>query len=222
MPKSGNGSRRIDEINDRADITKTPTEECPTQRAAFRPFGLSGSPELINSPPGLDIGGVDNEINIKSGRSWRQDQMKSEDVMIQNMEKNPTNNCVGSGAGDSVCPVDFFPDYDMHETENVGNLYRAAGGQELRNMGEKRPKLKINGVAASMTFQATSHVRKPLAAASKITAKGNRIVLDDENSLSYIENKAIGTKIPLRIKNGVYVMEVAISPKRVPFQGQAK
>ena len=88
-------------------------------------------------------------------------------------------------------------------------------------MGEKRPKLKINGAAASMTFQATSHVRKPLAAASKITAKGNRIVLDDESSSSYIENKATGTRIPLKIENGVYVMEVAVSPKKAPFLGQA-
>ena len=89
-------------------------------------------------------------------------------------------------------------------------------------MGEKTPKLKINGVAASMTFHPTSHVRKPLAAASKITAKGNRIVLDDEDSLSYIENKATGTKIPLKIENRVYVMEVAVTPKKAPFQGQAK
>ena len=150
--------------------------------------------------------------------------MKSEEVMIQSLEKNPTEICVDSGAGESVCPVDFFPDYEMHETEKVGNLYRTAGGQELRNMGGKRPKLKINGVAASMTFQATSHVRKPLAAASKITAKGNRIVLDDENSLSCIENKATGTQIPLKIENGVYVMEVAVTPKKAPFpfQGQAK
>ena len=131
--------------------------------------------------------------------------------MIQNLEKNPTTICIDSGAGESVCPVDFFPDYPMHETEKVGNLYRAAGGQELRNMGEKRPKIKIGGVAASMTFQATSHVRKPLAAASKIAAKGNRIVLDDAESLSYIENKATGTRIPLKIQGGVYVMEIAVT-----------
>ena len=116
----------------------------------------------------------------------------------------------------------FFPDYEMHQTEKVGNLYRAGGGQELRNLGEKRPKLKVNGVAIAMTFQATSHVRKPLAAASKITAKGNKNVLDDENSLCYIENKATGTRIPLKIENGVYVMEVAVTPTKTPFQGQAK
>ena len=146
----------------------------------------------------------------------------NEKVMIRNLEKNPTMICVDSGAGESVCPVDAFPDYETHETEKVVCKYRAAGGQELKNMGGKRPKLKVNGVAASMTFQATSHVRKPLAAASRIAAKGNRIVLDDEDSPSYIENKATGTKIPFKIVNGVYMMEVAVTPKKTPFQGQAK
>ena len=81
-----------------------------------------------------------------------------------------------------------------------------------------------------MTFQGTTHVKKPLAAASKITAKGNRIVLDDENSLSYIESKATGTNIPLEIENGVYVIEVAIelvapsasSPNETPCRRPAK
>ena len=92
----------------------------------------------------------------------------------------------------------------------------------MRNMGERRPQFKTNGIATAMTFQATSHVRKPLAAASKITAKWNRIVLDDENPLSYIENKATGAKIPLKIENGVYVMEVAVSPNKTHFRRPAK
>ena len=73
-----------------------------------------------------------------------------------------------------------------------------------------------------MTFQATTHGKKPLAAASKISAMGNRIVLDDEESLSYIENEAAGTKIPLKIENGVYVMEVAVTPAKTPFRRPAK
>ena len=64
-----------------------------------------------------------------------------------------------------------------------------------------------------MAFQATTHVNKPLAAALRITSKGNRIVLDDGDSLSYIENKATGMKIPFQIDNGIYVMEVAVEPK---------
>ena len=70
-----------------------------------------------------------------------------------------------------------------------------------------------------MAFQATTKVQKPLAAASKVTAKGNRIVLDDEGSDSYIENKKTGTRIPLTMENGVYMMEMVVAP---PFQRPAK
>ena len=64
----------------------------------------------------------------------------------------------------------------------------AAGGQKLTNVGEIRPNFKTDGQLASMAFQATTDVKKPLAAASKIAAKGNRIFLDDANPDSYIEN----------------------------------
>ena len=69
-----------------------------------------------------------------------------------------------------------------------------------------------------MAFQATTDVKKPLAAASKITAKGNRIVLDDGESDSYIGNKKTGTRIPFTIENGVYIMEMIVAP---PFQRPA-
>ena len=69
-----------------------------------------------------------------------------------------------------------------------------------------------------MAFQATTDVQKPLVAASKVVSKGNRIVLDDASSDSYIENKATGKRIPLVIENGVYMMEMLV----VPFQGPTK
>ena len=74
---------------------------------------------------------------------------------------------------------------------------------------------------ASMAFQATTDVQKPLAAASKIAAKGNRIVLDDAASDSYLENKTSGVRIPLTIENGVYMMEMAVvpSPGEGPVNG---
>ena len=99
----------------------------------------------------------------------------------------------------------------------------------MRNVGDKRPQFRTNGVQTAMTFQATTHVKKPLAAASRITAKGNCIFLEDQDSLSYIENKATGTKIPLKIENGIYVMELAVepvassafSPNEAPFRRPA-
>ena len=69
-----------------------------------------------------------------------------------------------------------------------------------------------------MAFQATTDVKKPLAAASKIAAKGNRIVLDEAGSDSHTEHKASGVRIPLKIENGVYMMEMSV----VPFQRQAR
>ena len=69
-----------------------------------------------------------------------------------------------------------------------------------------------------MTFQATAKAQKSMAAATRITEKGNRIVLDDADSESYIENKKTGKNIPLNIENGVYMMEMLIKP---PFQRPA-
>ena len=71
-----------------------------------------------------------------------------------------------------------------------------------------------------MTFQCATGVKKPLAAAPNITVKGNRIVLGDANSNSYIENKATGVKIPLKLKNGIYMLELAVATPL--FTGQAK
>ena len=49
--------------------------------------------------------------------------------------------------------------------------------------------------------------------------KCNRIVLDDVGTESYIENKKTGKKIPLKMGNGVYMMEMLAKP---PFPRPAK
>ena len=128
-----------------------------------------------------------------------------------------TKVCVDSGAGESVCPVTAFPSYETVKTHKTGTQYKAAGGQLLTNVGEIRPSFTSSGQLASMAFQATTDVKKPLAAASKIAAKGNRIVLDDAESDSFIENKASGIRIPLKTETGVYMMEMTVKP----FQRQA-
>ena len=180
------------------------------------------------------INGVEEETarkgSFKAECDWQMSKSKTfedkakreEELMIQNLEGNPTKICIDSGAGESVCPIDSFPEYETMPTDKVGNTYLAAGGQELTNVGEKRPQFRTNGIHTQMAFQSTTQVKKPLAAASKITAKGNRIVLDGLDSISYIENKATGVRIPLKIENGVYVMEVAVERKPVPFQRPAR
>ena len=109
-------------------------------------------------------------------------------------------------------PVEAFPSYKTTKTAKTGATYRAAGGQKLTNVGEFRPNFKSSGIGGSMAFQATTDVQKPLAAASKIAAKGNRIVLRADGLDSYIEHKQSGTRIPLTIENGVYMMEMLVVP----------
>ena len=88
------------------------------------------------------------------------------------------------------------------------------------NVGEKRPEFETNGVDAWMAFQATTKVTKPLAAATKITEKGNGIWLGDADSESYILNKRTGKKVPLTIENGVYMMQMLVKPV-APFRGRS-
>ena len=159
---------------------------------------------------------------IAKTRTFEEDRSRKEEQMIQTIEGNPTRVCIDSGAGESVCPIDSFPDYPTYKTSKVGSTYQAAGGQKLENVGEKQPHFTTHGIKSSMTFQATTKVQKPLAAASRITAKGNRIVLDDASSESYIENKATGARVPLEIINGVYTMEMEVSKPAAPFQRQAQ
>ena len=85
-----------------------------------------------------------------------------------------------------MCPVEAFPSYKTVKTAKTGATYRAAGGQKLTNVGEIRPNFKSAGIGGSMAFQATTEVQKPLAAPSKIIAKGNRIVLEASGLDSYI------------------------------------
>lgn len=90
------------------------TYPCTTQHAAFWPSLLSGSSRSkvsLNAP----LGSIeDYGMKIVSGRTWREDQKMEDEVMTQSLERNPTSICIDSGAGESVCPVESFPDYETH------------------------------------------------------------------------------------------------------------
>ena len=56
-------------------------------------------------------------------------------------------------------------------------------------------------------------VTKPLAAVSQICKAGHRVVMDLEGSEgSFIENKATGERTNIYLENGVFVMDVWVSP----------
>ena len=111
--------------------------------------------------------------------------------------------------------------YPTGETAKVGAVYRAVGGQKLVNAGRKRPQFRTNGVNTPMTFQATTGIKKPLAAASRITSRRGRVILEEEGCDIYIEHKKTGVKVPIYLKNGVYMMKIKRT-KSQPFTRPAQ
>ena len=62
-----------------------------------------------------------------------------------------------------------------------------------------------------MNFQ-VAEVRKALGVDSRIVGHGHRIIFDEPQIGSFIENKKTGKKIPLRQQNGVYYLDVWMKP----------
>ena len=88
----------------------------------------------------------------------------------------------------------------------AGVTYIAANGTRMPNLGEKRVKFRTeDGVDSSINFQVT-RVKKPLAAVSRITEKGNWVCFGP--SEAYIENVASGKRTTMHLHNGTYSLDV--------------
>ena len=74
----------------------------------------------------------------------------------------------------------------------------------------------LDGVKRSMTFQVTT-VNKALASVARINEKGHIVVFDGENS--YIQNKVTGEIIPLKKKQGTWVLQVWVEKEPRETQG---
>ena len=65
-----------------------------------------------------------------------------------------------------------------------------------------------------MTFQ-VAQVHKALGSVSQMVRNGNRLVFDTDehgNDVSCITNKKTKDSIPMRVENGVYVIDVVVAP----------
>ena len=122
---------------------------------------------------------------------------------------------IDSGASDSVAPPGTFPDVKTLETNasKAGVQYTAAGGHKIDNLSMQRPYIFLqDGSRHIMSFQVAG-VSKALGAVSRLVGAGNRVVLDDPNTVgSFIENKTTGKQTPLRQHNGVYYLDVWVKP----------
>ena len=83
----------------------------------------------------------------------------------------------------------------------------------VRAVSEDAPK-EVSTFASEQWTGPTSirfnvaNVQRPLAAASKVVEKGNRVVMEPGGG--FIENIASGERIQLRIDRGVYVFDVKL------------
>ena len=88
----------------------------------------------------------------------------------------------------------------------AGVTYIAANGHRMTNKGEKKVDFKTSdGIKSSITFQVTD-VKKPLAAVSKITEKGNWVGFGPQEA--YIYNIASEKQTKLDLVNGTYSLDV--------------
>jgi len=91
---------------------------------------------------------------------------------------------------------------DVNGIGDASDMSRSVRFQEVNNISER----ELTG-PVELRFNISS-VQRPLAAASKVAASGNRITLEGEGG--FIEQVATGERIALRIERGVYVFDTIL------------
>ena len=70
----------------------------------------------------------------------------------------------------------------MEELSRTPQEYIAADAEKIRELGFKTPTLRFqNGDVQNLKFGVMDKLQKPLVAACKVVAAGNRIVMQPEN-----------------------------------------
>ena len=144
--------------------------------------------------------------------------------------ERPFDITVDSGAGKSVMPLDAAPDYKLQKSPGQveGQHFVGAGGERLRNMGQKVVPLQVLGdeTQRCATFQ-VAPVRKPLMAVSASCDAGHLCLFDNDGSFLIQRDSAEGReirrlakrcveKMALERRNGVYVLPTTIvAPERL-------
>ena len=144
-----------------------------------------------------------------------EDEEDGEEVGVMAAEEEQANAVVevtvDSGAGRNVWPKTQKTAGKMLPLKKKVRLI-AANGTNIEVLGEKTIMFKKgDGRKCGMRYLITS-VKKPLAAVSSIVDEGNRVVFDTDDS--YVECKATGERIPLKRKNGTFVMELEVEMEK--------
>ena len=97
---------------------------------------------------------------------------------------------IDSGCDACALPVGVASTVGMQELNRPPREYIAANAEKIRELGFKTPTLKFqNGDVQNLKFSVMDKLHKPLVAACKVVAAGNRIVLQPKNQGgSFIED----------------------------------
>jgi hypothetical protein len=129
---------------------------------------------------------------------------------------------VDSGAAQSVADGNLWPGIARAESEGSKNgaVYLGPGKERIPNRGQKTLTVKTGGSSnvRKMTFQDAA-IRKPLAAVSGITEKGNVVLFDKKGSFIAPEDapevktireliRQVKNRIELEEKKGIYIMPI--------------
>ena len=105
---------------------------------------------------------------------------------------------IDSGCAACGLPVSVASEVSMPELSRPPQEYVRANAEKIRELGLKTPTLRFqNGDMQSLRFSVMDELHKPLVAASKIVAAGNRIVMQSASRGSFVE--VLGTKRRERI-----------------------
>ena len=131
---------------------------------------------------------------------------------------------VDSGAAHSVADGDAWPTIPRMESEGsrAGSVYLGPGKERIPNRGQKSLNVRTAGnpTVRKMTIQDAA-VRKPLAAVSGITDKGNVVLFDRKGSSIAPEDapevktireliRQVKSRIELERKKGIYIMPIGV------------
>ena len=116
---------------------------------------------------------------------------------------------VDSGAEASAWPVEMRPAEKLKKAKQK-KRFVATNGMEMEHYGEKEIKFTCGHEDAgisSINSQA-SDVTKLLAAVGRIAEKGYIAQFGPEDAHCFIKSMQTGTKIPMQLDGGSYIMEV--------------
>lgn len=139
-----------------------------------------------------------------------------QDDMVRVKVSIPT----GSGCVKTVTPKQVFGhDSNIQPTERSksNSKYYAANGAPISNHGSQGVTGQTDcGEKICLNFDVVD-VTRPLMSAFECADKGNRIVYDMGGS--YVERKSTGQKIPLRLENKLWYLDVWVKVPRALSQG---